>query len=267
MIHLRHASPVHKRVTVALNAELTGGRHRPRLVDEIVELLRDRIVTGDMQPGTKLLQLELAEQLKVSRTPLREALRILENDGLVRTHDGNRTVVVAGVSAKDVQDMYQVREVVDGLAARLAAERGFTRELEREAKRLLKEMSSTVTDLRDPQHRTRTHARFHELILQTSGNTKLEAFRSMVRTSSSAAYMPTIEDPSSVMLVRQGSSATFQEFMEEAEREHAEIFATIKSGDPEAAEVIARKHIRRAMTTMSEIETWRRTVRERPKSG
>src|SRR5438093_10908651 len=97
---------------------------RTRLVDEVTDRLRSLILDGTLPPGQPLLQISLSEQLGVSRTPLREALRVLENEGFVRISNGNNTLEVVELSPQEMVEMYELREVVDGLAARLAAKRG-----------------------------------------------------------------------------------------------------------------------------------------------
>ncbi len=95
-------------------------RSRVRLVDEVADELRERIYSGSYALGSKLRQEELAEELQVSRTPLREALRVLESEGLLHSEPG-RGVRVVPADVKKFLAAYQLREVIDGLAARLAA--------------------------------------------------------------------------------------------------------------------------------------------------
>src|SRR4051794_28051850 len=113
----------------------------PRLVDEVVSRLRDNIIDGTIPAGSRLPQVALAEQLGVSRTPLREALRVLESEGLLRTADNNRTVEVVQVTPDDLRDMYELREVIDGLAARLAAGKGLSPADTQRAEYLLTELA------------------------------------------------------------------------------------------------------------------------------
>src|SRR6266545_3240375 len=124
-----------------LDAELdlrsTG---RTRLVDEVITHLRQLILDQELPPGTALLQTELAERLGVSRTPLREAFRILEREGLVKVANGNRTIEVARFGPVDLRELYEAREVIDGLAARLQARQGLTGGLDRELRGLLTAM-------------------------------------------------------------------------------------------------------------------------------
>ncbi|HWO30095.1 MAG TPA: GntR family transcriptional regulator, partial [Candidatus Acidoferrum sp.] len=82
--------------------------------------IRDRIMEGELLPDEPLSEYQLAEQLKLSRTPVREALKRLEHEGLVR-FVFNRGAFVEGLSVHDIVEIYQVREQLEGFAARLAA--------------------------------------------------------------------------------------------------------------------------------------------------
>src|SRR5581483_2969681 len=98
-------------------------RSRIRLVDEVVEVLRERILSGHYPPGSPLRQEQLAAEFRISRTPLREALRMLESEGLVSVAPGRGARVIAG-DRQRLLAAYELREVIDGLGARLAAARG-----------------------------------------------------------------------------------------------------------------------------------------------
>lgn len=96
-------------------------RSQTCLLDEVAEALRERIYAGDYAPGAILRQEHIAAEFGISRTPLREALRVLERDGLViHLRSGVR---VASADLTRLIDAYAVREVLDGVAARFAAER------------------------------------------------------------------------------------------------------------------------------------------------
>lgn len=96
---------------------------RPDYVDEVYKRLFDAISDGSLAPGTRLTQEQIAEQMSVSRSPVLQALRLLKKDGLVQDAPG-RGVQVTPLSVEWIAKVYQVRGVLDGLAARLAAERG-----------------------------------------------------------------------------------------------------------------------------------------------
>ncbi len=94
-------------------------RSQTRLLDEVADALRERIYAGDYAPGAILRQEHIAAEFGISRTPLREALRVLERDGLV-IHLPGRGVRVASADLTRLIDAYAVREVLDGVAARFA---------------------------------------------------------------------------------------------------------------------------------------------------
>src|SRR5438552_8520439 len=84
--------------------------------------LRNRIISGDLPPGTRLVEAQVASETGVSRTPVREALKRIAAEGLV-SRDGLGGLIVYAASPDEVEQLYLVREVLDGLAARLAAHR------------------------------------------------------------------------------------------------------------------------------------------------
>ncbi|MBO6048128.1 MAG: GntR family transcriptional regulator [Erysipelotrichaceae bacterium] len=92
------------------------------LSTQIFELLRDRILNGDYEDGQKLNELALAKELKISRTPIREALKQLELQELVESIP-NKGVYVKGFSARDIDDMFEMRISLEGLAIELAIDR------------------------------------------------------------------------------------------------------------------------------------------------
>jgi DNA-binding GntR family transcriptional regulator len=87
--------------------------------DQVIEMLREAVLSGELEPGEKLQQDKLAERFSVSSTPVREALRQLEAEGLVNHHPG-RGVRVAEVDLRDVREIYLIRGALEALATRLA---------------------------------------------------------------------------------------------------------------------------------------------------
>lgn len=90
--------------------------------DRVADLLRTAILQGQMRPGQRLPEMDVAQQLNVSRMPVREAFGILESEGLL-SRTPNRGVVVADVSLEDVEEVYWLRALLEGLAAEQAAPR------------------------------------------------------------------------------------------------------------------------------------------------
>lgn len=234
-------------------------RGRPRLVDDIVRILREKIVRGELVAGTQLLQQNLADDLGVSRTPLREAFRILENDGLLRTSNNNRTVEVVTFDAAEIRDMFEVREVIDGLAARLSSRQEFTPEAQAKAIRLLVETAASSKPY-DPQRRANAHAEFHILFVEQSGNSRLRALIPLIRVSTAALYLPFIADPGAVKLLNAGKSTTHKQLLDESQESHQAILDAVIEGDAAQSEAAARRHIRRTLGVVDSFDEWRRVI-------
>ena len=95
----------------------------------VFETLREAIITGVLKPGERLMEVQLAEEMGVSRTPVREAIRKLELEGFV-VMVARKGAYVAGISLKDVTDVFEIRAALEGLAACLAAGRASEEDLE-----------------------------------------------------------------------------------------------------------------------------------------
>jgi len=205
-----------------------GPLKRTRLVDEAASALREVILKGEFPPGTRLRQIQLATQLGISRTPLREALMKLEQEGLVELlHAGGLRVALLNLD--EAVELYDVREVLDGLAARLAAQRiaeqGF-----RDLKRHLSRMKDCLAR-QDAHAWFVAHVAFHEGIFRASGNGRLRALSSVVRLSIQRFHPVLLTTPNRLA---------------DAYREHREIFEAIRVHDPYASERLARAHIANA---------------------
>jgi GntR family transcriptional regulator, vanillate catabolism transcriptional regulator len=229
-----------KAVTVAqaddANAAIDTFRVRnTRMVDEVTEHLRNLILDHRLVPGTILLQTEWAERLGVSRTPLREAFRLLERDGLVRVTNGNRTVEVVRYDDDDLRELYEIRGVVDGLAARLLAAKGMTAELETELGGLLADMERYSDPFRSSAYFA-AHTAFHLRIAEECGNRRLQPLLSVVRSTSLALHGPMVEPNAEDEL-------GLSQILEFSRTHHQAIFDAIRSGEAPKAEAAARRHI------------------------
>ncbi len=140
------------------------------LRDVVFEYLRSAILNGDLKPKERLMEVQLAEQLGVSRTPIREAIRKLELEGLV-VMIPRRGAYVGDISVKDILDVLEVREVLEGLAAFLAAERMQEDELE-SLRQVTKEFWK-VFEERNTQGMVEKDNEFHDKIFQSTRNAKL----------------------------------------------------------------------------------------------
>jgi DNA-binding GntR family transcriptional regulator len=201
---------------------------QPRMKEGIVDSVRRAILEGKLAPGTVLRQEHLARQLHVSRTPLREALIALEREGFITIAPSGAASVVS-LDARDALELMDLREMVDGLAARLLARRGLGAELDRELTALAKTMRTSAA--RDQHRYLVANADFHVRIVEATGHARLQQFIPLVRMSAQVVY---------IRLQNQGRRLTH------SADEHARVLDAIRAGDPEAAERLAREHVRNA---------------------
>jgi DNA-binding GntR family transcriptional regulator len=215
---------------------VTGGvewKSRTRLVDEVVDVIRDRIYEGDYPPGAPIRQEQLATELNVSRTPLREALRMLEREGLVKVAPGRGLrVVTADVPA--LIDAYELREMIDGLAARLAA-RGADRALVGRLEAILQAQEAALAPWTPPAY-TAANVAFHRAIVEGSRNEHVVAELPLVRMTSQ------IFTPLKLLDAERAALAVV---------EHHAIAAAIAARNQDDAERLARAHIH---TTIAALE-------------
>ena len=198
---------------------------RRRLVDDAAHALREAILGGRFPLGARLRQVDLAGRLGISRTPIREALVRLQQEGLIELQAGGGVQVTA-LDLDAAVELYEVREVLDGLAARLAARRigdAGVKRLERHLGRMRECVESADANQWFP-----AHVAFHDEIFRVSGNARLRSLSSVVRLS--------IRRFHPVLL-------TEEDRLRNAYAEHREILAAIAARDAETAERLAREHI------------------------
>jgi DNA-binding GntR family transcriptional regulator len=218
----------------------------PSLRERIVARLRAAIIAGDLPAKTRLMEPDLARQLGVSRTPLREAIRHLEAEGLLTTIPRVGTFV-SEVSPRDVEDTYAIRAVLEGLAARQAAENPDPAKAT-QFRTLLAELAKKTADYRVYHEAA---GRFHDVVFALSGNQRLQA---MYQTLTHQ-----------VARLRTLSLATATR-PEVSLREHRRIAAAILRGHGAEAERLMRTHIEGARAVLRQRITPAQGG-ERPGSG
>lgn len=206
-------------------SQIVAPLKRRRLVDDATQTLRGAILRGRLSDGTRLRQTDLADQLGISRTPIREALVRLENEGLVELLPGGG-VRVRRLNLDEAVELYDLREVLDGLAARLAAGRA-TDAARGALERALGRMRECL-ERQEANQWFSAHVAFHDGIFRAAGNARLLAQAAVVRLSI-RHFHP--------LLLRT------ERRLEDAYREHREIFQAIVARDAERAERLARAHI------------------------
>lgn len=192
---------------------------------KVYELLKDWILQGRLGPGTPLKETQLAADLNVSRTPVRDALRRLELDRLIVAAQGP-TYEVYLPTENDLSDLYSARAILEGGAARLAAERG-----DRSA---VEGMDEVLTQMRvayqgpDPRQIVELDTRFHELMLCASGNPVLVELHShlSIRLRHARSLSGDITGRQKKVL-----------------EQHAAMIEALRSGDGDAAQAATHAHI------------------------
>lgn len=195
------------------------------LREEARAAIRQSILDLRFPPGSLLSENQLAEELKISRTPIREALRELANSGLVRVLP-QRGVVVSEPSVQDIVEVYQLREQLECFAARLAAERLTPLD----AEGFQSDHTEALAHFRAGRHRQAYDAsvRLHSRIIGLAGNSRLTQF--MHQLSDQVHRF-------GLLTLRHGRA-------ERALEEHGEIIAALIHRDRDAAEALMRMHLR-----------------------
>jgi len=202
-------------------------RYAAPLRDQVVTALRDAIVTGQHAPGTRLKEKDLCEQVGVSRTVVREALRQLESERLVRI-EPNVGPVVAKLSRQDVSDLYQTREALESAAARLAALHAPPTKI-----KVLRAAYDeiVVADSGDLQSLLETKNQFYRALIAASGNRVIGEMLHNVQARISQLRLLTLGSPGR---------------HEHTVQELASVVEAIARKDPEAAVAATVVHVRNA---------------------
>ncbi len=145
--------------------------HQP-LPDKIANFVREAIIVGKLRPGEKISEAKLADELHISRTPIREAIRMLESEGFVSIIP-RRGTIVSEFSLEDFYEYFQVKACLEGFAAAGVADQLGERELNKLKK--LNEEEMVAVKAGDFTQYLRIHDEFHQVFLSRTGNSKLLA--------------------------------------------------------------------------------------------
>lgn len=189
------------------------------------EVIREAIMDGRLEPGRRLKEEELARELGISRTPVREALLILQTEGLLEASP-NRGATVRTYDVKDLGDLYMLRAALEGVAARLAAERVTTRDIHRLTRSC--DRFDQVAESGSLKDLVRENLVFHDAILEIAGN---ERIAQLVRgvTELPLVYKSYLWYSPSQKVV----SAHY----------HRQIVNALAARDPERAESVMKQHV------------------------
>lgn len=207
--------------------------YRP-LRELVLTSLREAIFNGTLKPRERLMEVQLAQELGVSRTPVREALRKLEQEGFINIIP-RKGAYVAELSLKDIEDVFEIRIALEGLAASLCAERITGEEL-RELERLLlaKEIYIQHQDL---QQVVVVDGDFHATLYQGSHNARLKNILENLRDQIQR-YRTT--------------SLSFPGRMDISLKEHRQILQAITKGDGVKASLLLQEHLQNTKKTLLE---------------
>ena len=199
--------------------------NQPNLVDQVTQAVLDEITAGKLAPGERVIQEQLAQALGVSRQPVQQALLLLRNQGVLQDAPG-RGLIVAPLDAVHVRQMYAMRAVLEGLAARRAAECN----AERAAKQgpALIEAGCRAVASGSFTKMIAADTRFHEFLYALSGNDLV--------APALATHLTYTQRVMGVVLVGNEKPAAIW-------REHAQILEAVGAGDGARAEALARRHI------------------------
>lgn len=195
------------------------------LSQKVYRILKTEIVKRNLKPGTKLLEVKIAKQMGVSRTPVREAIRELVAEGFVKMIP-NQGVIVSIASIEDTQEVLQIRSVLEGLAARLA-----TKVINGEE---IKELEKYIEQMEYYANKdnalafSKIDVEFHELILNICGNNRLIQIRKNLSDQAHRYRIRSLSIPGR---------------LKHSLKEHQEIVKALKRKDSEQAGRLSQKHI------------------------
>lgn len=198
------------------------------LTQRIFNMLQNRILNGIYSDGERLCELKLTKELCISRTPVREAIFQLEQEGLVKIIP-NKGAVVTGITQEDIKDIYSIRIQVEGLAAKLCAERITSQEIERLEE--IMDLMELYTNKKDYEKLLNVDSQFHSMIFDSSKSRPLIQVLGMLHRYVIRARKVSFQKPGRA---------------EEALNEHMGIYKAILDKKPELAERLTVEHIRNA---------------------
>ena len=141
------------------------------LKDLVYLELKHKILTGEIVSQTRLMEIDLSEKMNVSRTPIREAIKRLADDGLVKV-EPRRGAYVANISIKDMLDVFEVREDMEGFVAELASQR-INEEEKAELRQIASEYEEAINKAEDKEGIIELDEKFHNFIVRCCGNETL----------------------------------------------------------------------------------------------
>ncbi len=207
--------------------------YRP-LREIVFETMREAIINGQLRPGERLMEVQLAEEMGVSRTPVREAMRKLELEGFV-VMVPRKGAYVAGISTKDITDVFEIRAALESLAAGLAVDRITEEELEELERLLVLVAECAAKD--DLEKLIEVDTEFHDCLYRASRNDRLVQIVSNLREQIQRFRTTSLASPGR---------------MKETLEEHKKIVEAISERNVSLARELALEHIENAEDSILE---------------
>jgi DNA-binding GntR family transcriptional regulator len=225
-----------------------GAAHSP-LTKLVVNSIRERIISGDLKPGERLVEAHLSEELGVSRMPVREALRELAAEGVVSI-EPRRGATVATYTPEQIQELVEVRATLEALNAKLAAKRHDPAQIKRLEQILA--AGSKITEKTDLAQLHEDNNEFHEALAQVAANATL---REMVRS---------LRDRTAIIFAPHSRKRAKQNW-----EEHAAILRAVVAGDADLAGLLAARHVYNAAESIPQPqpEEQRESVKPAKRTG
>lgn len=202
------------------------------IAEQIFEQLERDILSGNYARGELLTETKLSEKLGVSRTPIREALRRLDQEHIIKMT--TKGAFVLGITKQDIDDIYEIRSRIEGLAAKLAAQRA-TEEQLAELKNTV-ELQEFYTLKQDADNIKNMDSAFHRLMYKMSGSTPL---------------YDTLEPLHKRIIKYRKASISSGTRAHESMEEHKAIYEAIAAHDGERAEKLVNEHVRKAQVSIA----------------
>ena len=201
----------------------------------VFENIREAIINGHLKPGERLMEIQLAEELGVSRTPVREAIRKLELEGFV-VMIPRKGAYVTDITIKDIVDVFELRWALEALAAELAAERATEEEIEQMERHLL-ELAKVVEE-QDVKKIVEIDTKFHETIYTASRNKRLGQILSLLGELIQRYRTLTLSKSERIKVTME---------------EHRAIVEALAARDPQRAGRLAQEHIESAENSLMDV--------------
>jgi len=192
---------------------------------QITSIIRQAIITGELKPGTRLREQDLSKSLDISRSPIREALRILESEGLVQISP-NKGALVVQLNEKDLKEIYELRKLLEVHAIRIACNRMTQADLE-ELKIIITEMKRRL-ELKDYIGYLKSSHEFHEYFIKKCENERLFNLFRVLRNN---------------ILAIQIFAYSYPERSADSFEEHKKILSELSKKNPDKAEEYLKKHL------------------------